>query len=426
MPPIKTKNWFESRTVWVNVVTLAIGLAGVVAGSEVLPPDAVVILTSLIVPVLNILLRFLTNKPIAGIAPVLMLLAVMLSAQGLEAAESSPAGASYRINTSEGYGGSSTGIADRLVVTNAHVATNLGGKVRLSRPLSGVGNITGTVIARDREADLALIYTDAEVSWVPVNRAGIDGSKPLVKYGYGMSNVLVRINSRLLDRNGMFTGGRWARLSTPAVSGDSGGGVFQDDKLVAVVWGSSDPSGRSVNGHSMSVEANYLHRFIQRADKQRGNHQLEQAVFGCGPCQPIQPHGNYGGGGGSLPYREPVQPGDLKPKPTEPKEPTPAAPSIDDIVAEVIKQLPKAQDGINGRPGKDGLDGAAGKDGRGVDSIRLDKQGNLVVVYSDGKTQTFPGFGITIEMADESGKRVDSEFVPLGGKLTLQQYLETP
>lgn len=420
MPAIKSKNWFESRTVWVNAITLAIGLAGVVAGSEVLPPDAVVILTSLIVPVLNILLRFLTDKPITGVVPVLMLLAVMVSAQGLDAAESSPAGASYRINTSEGFGGSSTGIADRLVVTNAHVATNLGGKVRLSRPLSGVGSITGTVIARDREADLALVYTDSEVSWVPVNRAGIDGSKPLVKYGYGMSNVLVRINSRLLDRNGMFTGGRWARLSTPAVSGDSGGGVFQDDKLVAVVWGSSDPSGRSVNGHSMSVEANYLHRFIQQADKQRGNHQLEQAVFGCGPCQPIQPHGNYGGGGGGLPYREPVQP-DLQPKPIEPKpqEPTPAAPDIDDIVAAVIAKLPKPQDGI---PGKDGLDGAAG---RGIDSISIDK-GKLVVKYSDGKTQTFPGFGITFEMADESGRRVDSEFIPLGGKLTLQQYIETP
>ena len=39
---------------------------------------------------------------------------------------------------------------------------------------------------------------------------------------------------------------------------------------------------------------------------------------------------------------------------------------------------------ISGEDGEDGEDGRAGRDGRGIASVSVNKDGNLIVVYSDG------------------------------------------
>ena len=64
------KPWYKSKTVWINVITLCVGITAVLSESETLPQEAVLILTALVVPILNVFLRWLTNKPITSIAPV--------------------------------------------------------------------------------------------------------------------------------------------------------------------------------------------------------------------------------------------------------------------------------------------------------------------------------------------------------------------
>ncbi len=56
----------KSKTIWINIITLAIGLATVFGSSDLLKehPDFVLGITSIVIPSLNVFLRFLTNEPI--------------------------------------------------------------------------------------------------------------------------------------------------------------------------------------------------------------------------------------------------------------------------------------------------------------------------------------------------------------------------
>ena len=54
------KHWWQSKTVWLNVITLAIGVLSVVV--DVLPAQTAAIITGTVIPVLNIFLRFVTDK----------------------------------------------------------------------------------------------------------------------------------------------------------------------------------------------------------------------------------------------------------------------------------------------------------------------------------------------------------------------------
>lgn len=57
------KKWYQSRTVWVNAVTVMVGTVGFMAGHEVIQdyPSAVAALVAL-QGGLNVLLRFVTWK----------------------------------------------------------------------------------------------------------------------------------------------------------------------------------------------------------------------------------------------------------------------------------------------------------------------------------------------------------------------------
>lgn len=52
-------------------------------------------------------------------------------------------------------------------------------------------------------------------------------------------------------------------------------------------------------------------------------------------------------------------------------------------------------------------------------------QGSKIVAeFSDGSSEVIGGLGFKLEMYDHDGGQVDEEFVPNGGTLRLQTYLE--
>lgn len=62
---METKKWWQSRTVWANVIAVMVGVGlyfGVQPDSETLQKTGEVL--SLVIPVANILLRLITKKPI--------------------------------------------------------------------------------------------------------------------------------------------------------------------------------------------------------------------------------------------------------------------------------------------------------------------------------------------------------------------------
>lgn len=59
-----TKKWYESKTIWVNVLTLVIAILTTVVASDVIPPEIVLYITGIAVPILNVILRFVTDTPI--------------------------------------------------------------------------------------------------------------------------------------------------------------------------------------------------------------------------------------------------------------------------------------------------------------------------------------------------------------------------
>lgn len=59
------KKWYQSKTFWVNAVTLLAGVIGYVAGHDVIKDNAnAVALLVAVQGAVNVVLRFLTIKPI--------------------------------------------------------------------------------------------------------------------------------------------------------------------------------------------------------------------------------------------------------------------------------------------------------------------------------------------------------------------------
>jgi len=60
------KSWIFSKTIWINVLTLILGILTTLQASEFLTPQLVLIITSIVVPILNMFLRWLTSEPITS------------------------------------------------------------------------------------------------------------------------------------------------------------------------------------------------------------------------------------------------------------------------------------------------------------------------------------------------------------------------
>lgn len=64
---METKTVFQSRTMWVNLATLAVGVLGYLVGQDMISDNAS--LMAILVAIqgaVNIGLRFITTKPIEG------------------------------------------------------------------------------------------------------------------------------------------------------------------------------------------------------------------------------------------------------------------------------------------------------------------------------------------------------------------------
>ena len=58
---MEAKRWFESRTLWLNAIAVALIVAQALQGQAWLDPEYQV----LIVAILNAILRLITNKPLS-------------------------------------------------------------------------------------------------------------------------------------------------------------------------------------------------------------------------------------------------------------------------------------------------------------------------------------------------------------------------
>ena len=59
------KQWYLSKTLWLNAITLILSVVGLVIDQPWLPPKVVLFATSILLPVLNMILRLLTSQSIA-------------------------------------------------------------------------------------------------------------------------------------------------------------------------------------------------------------------------------------------------------------------------------------------------------------------------------------------------------------------------
>jgi len=124
--------------------------------------------------------------------------------------------------------------------------------------------------------------------------------------------------------------------------------------------------------------------------------------------------------------------------PQENEKEKPKELDLDELAKKIAELIPKAkdgQDGLNGQPGSSGLPGLPGENGidgsrglqgepgRGIQSLTVDPSGNLVVRYTDETTQVIANFGLSFELYDKNGDKVDNEFIPIGGALRLQKYV---
>jgi len=208
----------------------------------------------------------------------LLFLSVPCAAQTVD-----PGYASYRIWCGNG-AGSCTGIAPDLVATNVHVAGVGGASCRIAHPLTN-REWRGQTVAGDRDADVALVLiSSADLDWVYLGDDPVAG-KPCFHYGYGGGTVLKGGTGQYLQPLGK----SWY-ASTSSVSGDSGGGIFDEQgRLCSVNWGSTDVTG----GQSISTPVSYVARLLARyrGNPQQPRQQQQQPISRGGrpaPKQPIQ------------------------------------------------------------------------------------------------------------------------------------------
>lgn len=194
-----------------------------------------------------------------------------------------------------------------LVMTCRHVVELEHGKIevvtwnnkRLPAKFIGVHELS------TRGADITILEISSEhvTDWVPISTQALGKGDKICQVGWGGG----RLNQRLgqcLGISGYSNGGwrlHWNTMASfPAISGDSGSGIFSIDRkeLVGVLWGGG-------GGTSLFCGPEYCAQAIELCRKRQGR---------CpgGKCP--------GGGGGGVP----VQPGQ-PPVPKFPETPSPPA-----------------------------------------------------------------------------------------------------
>lgn len=201
----------------------------------------------------------------AGVFSLLLSLFLTLSAV---AREGTPEESSYRIRSASGGGyslGSGTGIGHRVIITNSHVVGHVaGGLVNYWCSYTNTSGV-GFVVSVDRTNDLALVVTKDEISCVKIGV--LDPSKPATRlsYGGGSPGKLVAITTQAKGGpvNSM-------KFTLPSIPGDSGGGIHQDGKLVAVLHStdSVDPgAGNNPNFNTYATDAKMIKPQLEAFDQ---------------------------------------------------------------------------------------------------------------------------------------------------------------
>lgn len=222
-----------------------------------------------------------------------------------------PIEASYRVSLPNGDAGSGTGISDRVVVTNAHVVSNRTQPVVRLR--NHGGTLEGQCVYANPACDLAFIYVpQGGIEWVEIGSDPQPG-EAIALYGYGGDGVLRR-------KSGTIRSGR-AYMDTTytvpviestahSVPGDSGGGIFAGEKLVAVNWGNA--SGAHAVGASNIIRTATVY---------------EQQYCQGGNCYILPPRGRPIFSRPTLPPLRPVQ------QPQQPAKPA------TDCCRDILKQI---------------------------------------------------------------------------------------
>lgn len=327
-----------------------------------------------------------------------------------------PEEASYRIDVrqpgGEICGGSCTFIRPYVCVTNAHVVGS--GETALVRHQSGV-RIEGRVAARS-PADLALVVVAEPQPFVELAERDPQRGDKLHMVGYGGDRKQRAGDGVSLGCDGLIHGGvRTYTTTVQSVSGDSGGGLFLDGRLIAINWGADARSASA----SIGVES------LKRFGEQWATNALpqerwqEMSCFGgrCGPCQPLvgPPVSGPFAGGGEIGIGLGI--GIKRPPLLPPVTSPPSAGENDKKLAELSAQLKALDDKLStlkpvpgppgpaGPPGKDGSPGPPGKE------ADLDALAAAVL-------RRLPP--IQVQTYDYQNNPIDHETYPLGTPIRLR------
>lgn len=277
-------------------------------------------------------------------------------------------------------GGSGTNLAQEgFVITNAHVVSHEK-QARVTFPNGKT--YTGEVILADSNVDLAAIrFTNEGEPFTALAPSEAPQGTHVWSIGYPLGKFFkreakIRGYQNLMNMQGQHSF-RMIMFDAPVNSGDSGGGIFDDQgQLVGVT-----------NSHG--GDAAQLGQGISLPDVQAFVQRCQCGPSGCPPrggyYQPQYPQQPRGG----LPPYGPQTP-NTPPAPVQPNQPQqPVAPPKDDKLVDEIKGLreelkkiqltpgPKGGDGkdglngLDGKPGPQGPQGPPGSPGKGADDTRV-------------------------------------------------------
>lgn len=301
----------------------------------------------------------------------------LLLAHRLDAA--TPEEASYLINMSNGDGGSATFVHPYIAITNWHVAGRIGSRGILKHQFGA--QVAGQVVCSDENADVALVVVQQPQPFISLAERGPQRGEQLKLCGYCAPQRILKSGVGTVS-GGYSSMGRGVPTnitSVVSISGDSGGGMFNEKgELAAINWG------RDNSGSSLSTSVEYIKAVGERwATTNLPQERWQEVQCFGGRCQPYGGGGQqqYGGGGGygvqpKLPVTQPPQqlqpvPPPLAQQPLAPR-PAPATPippadyaapkcepvDTDKLASTLLEKLAKDErfkgpKGDKGEPGKD-------------------------------------------------------------------------